>query len=97
MNSTINLTDLPQAKLKDLLTFPCEFTFKVVGVKRDDLIEDVVMETQKIIKGDYSPTAKESGKATYHSISITVNAENIEQIETLYTNLAKIAGVKMVL
>lgn len=97
MNSTINLTDLPQAKLKDLLTFPCEFTFKVVGVKRDDLIEDVVMETQKIIKGDYSPTAKESGKGTYHSISITVNAENIEQIETLYTNLAKIAGVKMVL
>lgn len=94
---TVHLADIPQAKLKDLLEFPCSFTFKVVGASREGLIDDVVAEVQKVIKGDYNPTRKESGKGTYHSVSITVTAENIEQIETLYTDLAKIDGVKMVL
>lgn len=96
-NKTVNLADIPQAKLKDLLEFPCSFTFKVVGAKREDLVEDVVAEVQKVAKGDYNPTVKESGKGTYHSVSITITAENIEQVETLYTELAKIEGVRMVL
>ncbi|MGX2948161.1 DUF493 family protein YbeD [Frederiksenia canicola] len=97
-NKTVNLTDIAQdKKLKDLLEFPCSFTFKVVGAKRDGLIDDVVAEVQKVVKGDYNPSVKESGKGTYHSVSITLKAENIEQVETLYTNLAKIDGVRMVL
>ena len=40
---------------------------------------------------------KESGKGTYHSVSIKVRADNIEQIETLYKTLAEIKGVRMVL
>lgn len=97
-NKTVNLTDIAQdKKLKDLLEFPCSFTFKVVGAKRDGLIDDVIAEVQKVVKGDYNPSVKESGKGTYHSVSITLKAENIEQVETLYTNLAKINGVRMVL
>lgn len=95
---SVNLTDIAQdKKLKDLLEFPCAFTFKVVGAKRDDLVEDVVAEVQKVAKGDYNPSVKESGKGTYHSVSITLQAENIDQIETLYTTLSKIDGVRMVL
>lgn len=94
----VNLTDIAQdKKLKDLLEFPCAFTFKVVGTKRDDLEQDVVTEVQKVIKGDYRPSSNESGKGTYQSVSITINADNIEQVETLYENLAKINGVRMVL
>lgn len=94
----VNLTDIAQdKKLKDLLEFPCAFTFKVVGAKRAELVDDVVTEVQKVVKGDYNPTVKESGKGTYNSVSITLQAENIEQIESLYTNLAKIDGVRMVL
>lgn len=96
-NKTVNLADLPQAKLKDLLEFPCPFTFKVVGVNREGLMDDVVAEVQKVVKGDYNPTLKESGKGTYHSVSITITAETIEQVETLYAELAKIDGVRMVL
>ncbi len=94
---TVNLADIPQAKLKDLLEFPCSFTFKVVGAARPGLMEDVVAEVQKVLKGDYNPTLKESGKGSYHSVSISVTAENIEQVETLYADLAKIDGVRMVL
>ncbi|MCK3655116.1 hypothetical protein A4G19_04875 [Pasteurellaceae bacterium Macca] len=94
---TVNLADIPQAKLKDLLEFPCSFTFKVVGSARDNLVDDVVQMVQQVVKGDYLPSLKESGKGTYHSVSITINAENIEQVETLYADLAKIDGVRMVL
>lgn len=93
----VNLSDIPQQKLKDLLEFPCSFTFKIVGAAREGLIDDVVSEVQKVVKGDYNPSLKESGKGTYHSVSITLQVENIEQVETLYTDLAKIEGVRMVL
>ena len=72
MQKNINLQDLPQQKLRDLLEFPCDFTFKVMGVHREGLVE-------------------------YNSVSIDILAENIEQIETLYEELAKIEGVRMVL
>ena len=89
---TVNLTDLAHdKKLKDLLEFPCDFTFKVVGAARPDLVDDVVQTVHK------TPSTKESGKGTYHSVSINVRAENIEQIEKLYKELAEIDGVRMVL
>ncbi|WP_439239831.1 DUF493 family protein YbeD [Lonepinella sp. BR2474] len=93
----INLADIPQQQLKDLLDFPCAFTFKVVGKNRPDLMDDVVVTTQKYAKGDYKPREHISSKGTYNSISIDIIAENIEQVETLYTELAKIEGVRMVL
>lgn len=94
---TMNLQDLPQAKLKDLLEFPCSFTFKVIGAHREDLLDDVVAVTQIHAKGDYNPRQQQSAKGTYNSISIDIIAEHIEQVETLYVELAKITGVRMVL
>ncbi|GJH43730.1 DUF493 family protein YbeD [Pasteurella canis] len=96
-DKTIQLNDLPQAKLKDLLEFPCAFTFKVVGNNRSDLVDDVVAMVQKYAKGDYNPRQQISSKGTYNSVSIDIVAENIEQVETLYEELAKIDGVRMVL
>ncbi|MDH2925659.1 DUF493 family protein [Lonepinella koalarum] len=93
----INLADIPQQQLKDLLNFPCSFTFKVVGKNRPDLMDDVVVVTQKYAKGDYNPRQHISSKGTYNSVSIDIIAENIAQVETLYVELAKIDGVRMVL
>ena len=83
---TLNLTDIPQAQLKDLL-----------GKNRNDLMDDVVRVTQQYAKGDYNPREHISSKGTYNSVSIDIIAENIEQVETLYIELAKIDGVRMVL
>ncbi|HDR1545490.1 TPA: YbeD family protein [Pasteurella multocida] len=93
----IKLNEIPQAKLKDLLEFPCAFTFKVVGANRADLIDDVVVVVQKYAKGDYNPRQQLSSKGTYNSVSIDIIAEHIEQVEVLYVELAKIDGVRMVL
>lgn len=93
----IKLNEMPQAKLKYLLEFPCAFTFKVVGANRADLIDDVVVVVQKYAKGDYNPRQQLSSKGTYNSVSIDIIAEHIEQVEVLYVELAKIDGVRMVL
>lgn len=97
MSKAIKLNDIPQAQLKDLLEFPCSFTFKVVGANRIDLVDDVIAVVQQYAKGDYNPRQQLSSKGTYNSVSVDILAENIEQVETLYAELAKIDGVRMVL
>lgn len=96
-DNIIKLTDIPQQQLKDLLSFPCDFTFKVVGTNRPDLVDDIITVVQQYAKGDYRPREQMSSKGTYNSVSVDIYAENIEQIETLYVELAKINGVRMVL
>ena len=72
-------------------------TFKVAGINREGLAQDLIQVVQKYIKGDYIPKEKQSSKGTYNSVSIDIIAENFEQVETLYKELAKVEGVKMVI
>jgi putative lipoic acid-binding regulatory protein len=57
----------------------------------------VVEVVQRHAPGDYSPQVKPSSKGNYHSVSITINATHIEQVETLYEELGNIEIVRMVL
>ncbi|EAS62400.1 DUF493 family protein YbeD [Photobacterium angustum] len=86
-----------QPKLKDLLEFPCIFTFKVMGENKPELSDRVVEVIQSVIPGDYTPTTKPSSKGTYTAVSVAVNATNVEQIETLYKELGAIDIVRVVL
>ena len=40
---------------------------------------------------------KPSSKGNYHSVSVTINATHIEQVETLYKELGELELVRMVL
>jgi len=86
-----------KTKLNELLEFPCPFTYRVMGVARPELVDEVVEVVQRHAPGDYSPEVKPSSKGNYHSVSITITATHIEQVETLYEELGKIAMVRMVL
>ncbi len=86
-----------QATLKDLLTFPCKFTYKVVGENKPELADLVVKAVQKRAPGDYTPTVKPSSNGNFSSVSISIHATTIEQVETLYVELAEIDIVRMVL
>ncbi|MDA9556240.1 DUF493 family protein YbeD [Vibrio sp.] len=85
------------AKLKDLLEFPCKFTYKVMGYAKPELPEKVIAVIQKHAPGDYTPTIKPSAKGNYNSVSVTIQATSIEQVETLYKELGEIDIVRMVL
>ncbi len=86
-----------QPKLKDLLEFPCKFTYKVMGYAKPELPDLVLGVIQKHAPGDYIPAVKPSAKGNYHSVSITITATSIEQVETLYKELGEIDIVRMVL
>ncbi|PIJ48803.1 hypothetical protein BL250_02410 [Erwinia sp. OLTSP20] len=86
-----------KTKLNELLEFPCPFTYKVMGVAHPELVNRVVEVVQRHAPGDYSPQVKPSSKGNYHSVSITITATHIDQVETLYEELGNIEIVRMVL
>lgn len=86
-----------QPKLKDLLEFPCSFTYKVMGKAQPELVDLVLEVINRHAPGDYAPKVKPSAKGTYHSVSITITATHIEQVESLYKELGDIDIVRMVL
>ncbi|EEX65267.1 hypothetical protein CGT92_03910 [Vibrio metoecus] len=91
------LTINSDAKLKDLLEFPCSFTYKVMGYAKPELPERVLEVIQRHAPGDYSPRVKPSAKGNYHAVSVTIHATSIEQVEILYKELGDIDIVRMVL
>ncbi|WP_034412905.1 DUF493 family protein YbeD [Candidatus Photodesmus blepharus] len=84
-------------KLKDLLQFPCDFTYKVIGDSKPALIKLILEITQRHAPGSYKPIVKSSAKGNYYAVSIKITATSIKQIETLYAELAAIDIVRMVL
>jgi len=84
-------------KFDELLDFPCNFAFRVMGLADPQLIPDVLSVIQRIAPGDYSPTVKPSSKGTYHSLSIPVIVNSKEQIEEIYTALNKLELVRYIL
>ncbi|MGL5758033.1 DUF493 family protein YbeD [Plesiomonas sp.] len=88
---------MQKTKLNELLEFPCSFTYKVMGLAQPELVDKVVTVIQKHAPGDYTPVVKPSSKGTYHSVSVTITATHIDQVETLYEELGAIDIVRMVL
>ncbi|PSB89970.1 hypothetical protein C5F63_02850 [Photobacterium damselae subsp. damselae] len=86
-----------QPKLRDLLEFPCKFSYKVMGENKPELADLVVEVIQRHAPGDYLPTVKPSVKGNYSAVSVTINATHIDQVETLYKELAEIDIVRVVL
>ena len=86
-----------KTKLNELLEFPCSFAYKVMGHAKPELVDQVVEVIQRHAPGDYTPSVKPSSKGNYHSVSVTINATHIEQVETLYKELGELELVRMVL
>lgn len=86
-----------KTKFDEYLDFPCPFTYKVMAIARETLVEEVVEVVQQHAPGDYKPETKKSSKGNYHSVTIRVTVESKEHIEGLYKSLASIDGVRHVL
>jgi putative lipoic acid-binding regulatory protein len=86
-----------ETRFDELLEFPCLQTFKVMGLSDPSLPDQVVNCLQDHAPGDYTPKVKPSSKGTYHAVSVSVRVTSKEHMETIYTELAKIEIVKVVL
>lgn len=91
-------TEVKNTRFDEFLEFPCQFTFKVLGLAEAKLVDDVMQVIrQHTDAADYSPTVKPSAKGNYHSVSVKVTVTSKAQIELLYTELGKIELVRYVL
>lgn len=86
-----------KTKLNELLKFPCFFTYKVIGTSDPTLPNKVLEVVQRHVIGDFILKEKTSRKNRYHSISISIKAINIAQIEILYKKLSDLPLVLLVL
>jgi len=86
-----------ETRFDELLEFPCIQNFKVMGLGHETLPDQIIECLQEHAPGDYSPEVKPSSKGTYHSVSVGVMVTSKEHMETIYTELAKIEIVKVVL
>ena len=68
-----------------------------MGIAEPQLVNQVVEVVQRHAPGDYTPEIKPSSKGNYHSVSITITATHIDQVETLYEELGNLELVRMVL
>lgn len=84
-------------KFDELLDFPCQFPFKVLGVSHPELADQVISVLQLHAPGDYVPTTKPSAKGNYLSVTVTVTATSKEHLETMYEALGKLELVRVVL
>ncbi|MFT4654253.1 MAG: putative lipoic acid-binding regulatory protein [Kangiellaceae bacterium] len=81
----------------ELLEFPCIQNFKVMGVADEQLPIQVITRLQALAPGDYAPTIKPSRKGNYHALSLAIKVTSKEHMETIYTELAKLDLVRVVL
>ncbi|MCH8502630.1 MAG: DUF493 family protein YbeD [Aliidiomarina sp.] len=84
-------------KFDELLDFPCDFTFKIMGVATDSLADEVIAVIQEHAPGDYSPEIRPSSKGNYYSVSVSVVVTSKIHVETLYRSLSDIDDVRYVL
>ncbi|AEW44401.1 hypothetical protein SCc_231 [Serratia symbiotica str. 'Cinara cedri'] len=88
---------MQKTKLNELLAFPCTFTYKVIGIAHPELVKRVIEIVQRYVQENFKLQVKSSSKGKYHSVSITINATNINQVETLYEELGNLELVCKVL
>ncbi len=84
-------------RFDELLDFPCMQTFRVMGLAHPELPDQVLSCLQGLAPGDYAPTIKASSKGNYHSMSLAVKVTSKDHMESIYTELAKIELVRVVL
>lgn len=91
------MTKKLDTKFDELLEFPCQQTFKIMGVAHDELTVRIVEVLQKIAPGDFAPRVKPSSKGNYHSVSLSVTVTSKDHMELVYTELSNIDLVRVVL
>jgi putative lipoic acid-binding regulatory protein len=86
-------------KFDEILEFPCEFGFRVMGVATDQLPVRInaVLDDMAPKKYKQLPGVRVSSTGKYHSISYSLTVTSKEHIESLYKTLSDIDIVRYVL
>jgi len=78
--------------MKEMIEFPTIFTFKAMGENSEDFKKDI---KEIFIRHETAMiTENISTKGTYTSISITVEVEDFDELQNIYTKIKETKGLK---
>ena len=93
----LRLAKLPRAeRFEELLDFPTEFTFKVIG-SGEGFLEHVRHALKELGHEDVVPVVRASAKGRYVSVSITMRVEAGSEIDQTYSALEQLPGLAYIL
>ena len=81
------------------IEFPCDYPIKVMGETCEEFREHVFMVMERHAPGfdQAKVSIRDSRKATYQSVTVTITATGKEQLEAIFIDLKTSSRVRMVL
>jgi putative lipoic acid-binding regulatory protein len=84
--------------MTSLITFPCSFPIKVMGLNSEAFISAVMAILHHHLEpGRFTQSAKPSSSGTYLSLTVTFTAQSQEQLNAIYEELNRHELVVMTL
>ena len=79
-------------------SFPCEFTFKVIGKNEDSLLERVLTVFRDVLAtAVLDPAVRETPGGRHMSITINPHIESADCVLEIYGRLKSVEGVVMLI
>jgi putative lipoic acid-binding regulatory protein len=78
--------------MKEMIEFPVIYTFKAMGHNSDTFIKGI----KDVFCGKEVESIEEkpSSKGNYVSVSVTVEVVDFNELQTFYTSITKVEGLK---
>ncbi len=80
------------SSIKDLLEFPVDYSYKIIGENTDDFLEDALNIFRE--KGEFRHEVKISKNGSFKSITVYVKLENSDELEFFYGKIKELKGLK---
>ena len=90
---------MSETNQETLLEFPCRFSIKIMGARHPEFAAKVLETVQQHAPdtAEHDLQHRESSQGNYQGVTITINAENKEQLDNIYRALTSHPMVKVVL
>lgn len=83
----------------DVFIFPCEFVIKIFGIASNEFEATAIMIIKKHVKElkENAIKTRTSKDGKYLALSITITAENRDQLDDIYRELSSNSNILMAL
>ncbi len=88
----------PKPDFAELLTFPTSFVFRVVGEAEAGLLDAVGRVAREVLgRDDARMDTRPSSGGRYLAVHLRVELRDLRELQTCYTRLRALPGVRLVL
>lgn len=85
--------------LESTHSFPCEYTFKVIGLAEANFVGRVVQAVRRVLPEDVEPPfyTRQTASGRHVSVTIEPTLDGADEVLAVYRELANLQGLELVL